>query len=356
MTKSPVASTSRRDRNALVWGGLLVGCVVSVLLAAAFGSVPIPAGDTVKVLTGGHLPDDGLDFILRNVRLPRITTAALVGAALGVAGLQMQTLFRNPLADPYILGANSGASLGVALVALTAGTAGAASFAGGLAGWGRAGSVAAAAIGAAVVLGLVLLFSVWVHSAVTLLLIGVMIGSVTGSLVAVLIVYADPNSVKEYMMWGLGTFSATSWDDLKIAAPVVLFGILVSLASVRSLNALLLGEEYARSMGIDLRITRATTLLSAAILTGVVTAYCGPVGFLGLVIPHIARGLFGTANHRILLPACVVVGALLAVWCGVIAELPGQDNALPLNAVTALIGAPIVITVLLRGRGQGGAV
>ncbi|WP_040518102.1 FecCD family ABC transporter permease [Gordonia neofelifaecis] len=340
----------------LTWVTLIVAGLASLLIAAAVGSVPIPPGETLRVLTGGHALDAGSDFILREVRLPRIATAALVGAALGVAGLQMQTLFRNPLADPYVLGANSGASLGVALVALGGGTAGAATFAGGLAGWGRAGSVVAAALGAAAVLGLILLFAVWVRNAVTLLLIGVMIGAVTGSLVAVLIVYADPNSVQKYMIWGLGTFSATSWSDLAVAGPVILGAILLSLASVRSLNALLLGEDYARSMGVDLRLARTVILMSAAVLTGVVTAYCGPIGFLGLVIPHLARGVFRTSNHRILLPACVVVGALLAVWCGIVAELPGRDTALPLNAVTALIGAPVVITVLLRGRGNGGAV
>lgn len=356
-TKTEAQTAPRAfGRGALVWIGLIVAGIVSLLIAAALGSVSISPAETLRVLTGGHAMDPGSDFILREVRLPRIATAALVGAALGVAGLQMQTLFRNPLADPYVLGANSGASLGVALVALTGGTAGAATFAGGLAGWGRAGSVVAAALGAFAVLGIVLLFAFWVRNAVTLLLIGVMVGSVTGALVAVMIVYASPDSVQKFMIWGLGTFSATSWADLAVAGPVIAGGILLSLLSIRALNALLLGEDYARSMGVNLRITRTSTLLSAALLTGVVTAYCGPVGFLGLVIPHLARGLFGTANHRVLVPGCVLVGALLAVWCGIVADLPGQDTSLPLNAVTALIGAPVVITVLLRGRGNGGAV
>ncbi|KXT58465.1 iron ABC transporter [Gordonia sp. QH-12] len=357
MTPVRTSAAARRPRaRSGVWVGLAVALLASLLVAAAVGSVAIPPAETLRVLTGGHALDAGSDFILREVRLPRIATAALVGAALGVAGLQMQTLFRNPLADPYVLGANSGASLGVALVALGGGVTGAATFAGGLAGWGRAGSVVAAAFGAAAVLGLILLFAVWVRSAVTLLLIGVMIGAVTGSLVAVLIVYADPDSVQKYMIWGLGTFSATSWSDLRVAAPVILSAVLLSSTSMRALNALLLGEEYARSMGVDLRLTRTVTLLSAAVLTGVVTAYCGPVGFLGLVIPHLARGVFRTSNHRVILPGCVLVGALLAIWCGIVADLPGKDSSLPLNAVTALIGAPVVITVLLRGRGNGGAV
>ena len=335
--------------------GLLAAAVFLALAASLFlGSTSVSFADTASVLLGdsdSHAAGLVLDF-----RLPRTITAFTVGAALGLAGMQMQTLFRNPLADPYVLGANSGASLGVALVALTGGTAGAATFAGGLAGWGRAGSVVAAALGAFVVLGIVLLFAFWVRNAVTLLLIGVMVGSVTGALVAVMIVYASPDSVQKFMIWGLGTFAATSWADLAIAGPVIAGGVLLSLLSIRALNALLLGEDYARSMGVDLRVTRTATLLSAALLTGVVTAYCGPVGFLGLVIPHLARGLFGTANHRVLIPGCVLVGALLAVWCWIVADLPGQDTSLPLNAVTALIGAPVVITVLLRGRGNGGAV
>ncbi|GEE01331.1 iron ABC transporter [Gordonia spumicola] len=337
------------------WPALIVVAVVSALVTASIGAVVLPVSDVVHVLTGGHAADPGHDAILRLVRLPRIATSAIAGAALGVAGLQMQTLFRNALADPYILGANSGASLGVAVVAL-AGGAGGPAFVGVVAGWGRLGIVLAAAAGAAAVLGIILLMAVWVRNAVTLLLIGVMLGSVTGALVAVLIVYADPTSVQKYMIWGLGTFSSTSWSDIRLAAPVVAVTILIVFFTVRPLNALLLGEGYARSMGVDLRIARTVTLLTAALLTGVVTAFCGPVGFLGLVIPHVVRGLLRTSNHRVLIPGCALAGAVLAVWCGALADLPGENMSLPLNAVTAIVGAPIVIAVLLRGRNRGGVV
>ncbi|WP_143965809.1 FecCD family ABC transporter permease [Gordonia zhaorongruii] len=343
------------ERNPALWAGIVAVAIASVLAAAVIGSIAVPPGDVISVITGGHASDPGHDAILRLVRLPRITTSALVGAALGVAGLLMQTLFRNALADPYVLGANSGASLGVAIVALAGGASGPA-FVGTLAGWGRLGTVLAAAAGAAAVLGVVLLLAVWVRNSVTLLLIGVMLGSVTGAMVAVLIVYADPNSVQQYMIWGLGTFSATSWADLEVAAPIVAVAIVMTFFWVRPLNALLLGEGYARSMGVDIRVVRAVVLLVAALLTGVVTAFCGPVGFLGLVIPHLVRGLLRTSDHRTLIPGCALVGATLAVWCGTLADLPGENTTLPLNAVTALIGAPVVITVLLRSRAQGGVV
>ncbi|WP_341267950.1 iron ABC transporter permease [Gordonia malaquae] len=355
MTTPVTADTVKARGTAGKWTALIAFAVVSVLVTAAIGAVMMPLSDVVHVLIGGTASDAGHDAILRLVRLPRIATSAIAGAALGVAGLQMQTLFRNALADPYILGANSGASLGVAIVAL-AGGAGGPAFVGILAGWGRLGIVLAAAAGAAAVLGVILLMAVWVRNAVTLLLIGVMLGSVTGALVAVLIVYADPTSVQKYMIWGLGTFSSTSWSDIQVAAPIVAVTILVVFFTVRPLNALLLGEGYARSMGVDLRVARTVTLLSAALLTGVVTAFCGPVGFLGLVIPHLVRGLLQTSDHRSLIPGCALVGATLAVWCGALADLPGDHMSLPLNAVTALIGAPVVITVLLRGRAQGGAV
>lgn len=338
-----------------VWTVLVVVAVASVLATASIGAVVVPISDVFGVLTGGAAADDGHDAILRLVRLPRIATSAMAGAALGVAGLQMQTLFRNALADPYILGANSGASLGVAIVALAGGASGPA-FVGVLAGWGRLGIVLAAAAGAAAVLAVILFLAVWVRNAVTLLLIGVMLGSVTGALVSVLIVYADPNSVQKYMVWGLGTFSSASWSDLALAAPIVAATIVAAFFTVRQLNALLLGEGYARSMGVDLRVARTVTLLAAALLTGVVTAFCGPVGFLGLVIPHLVRGLLRTSDHRLLIPGCALVGATLAVWCGTLADLPGEQMSLPLNAVTAVIGAPVVITVLLRGRREGGVV
>ncbi|MDH6282060.1 iron ABC transporter permease [Prescottella agglutinans] len=337
-------------RAVLVLVGLAVATVVLFLLALIVGPVRVPLADTIRVVLGAEPSDPRWQVVVHELRLPRAITAVLVGAALGVAGLQMQTLFRNALADPYVLGASSGASLGVALVVITAGAAGSASFTAGLAGMGRAGVVLAAAGGAAIVLMLVLMLSRWVRSSVTLLLVGVMVGSATTAIVSVLLVYADPVRAQLFLLWGLGSFASTTWSDLALMAPVVLVAVAVALATVRPLNALLLGEGYARTMGIDVRRTRLITLLAASVLAGVTTAFCGPIGFLGLAVPHLARLAVGTSDHRTLMPTVMLMGSAVALTCGIVSQVPNSDRVLPLNAVTAMIGAPIVITVLIRAR------
>ncbi|MFC9514408.1 iron chelate uptake ABC transporter family permease subunit [Nocardiaceae bacterium NPDC056970] len=343
-------------RTAIVLALLAASTVALFVLALALGPVRVPLADTVRVLTGATPSDPRWQVVVHELRLPRAITAVLVGAALGVAGLQMQTLFSNALADPFVLGASSGASLGVALVVVAAGGAGAASFTSGFAGAGRAGMVAAAATGAAAVLLLVLLLSHWVKNAVTLLLIGVMVGSATTAIVSVLLVYADPQRAQQFLLWGLGSFAATTWADLALMGPIVLACIVVALATVRPLNALLLGEGYARTMGIDVRRARLLTLLAASLLAGVTTAFCGPIGFLGLAVPHLSRLAVGTSDHRSLMPTVILMGSAVALACGIVSQVPGSDAVLPLNAVTALIGAPIVVTILVRSRrGVAGA-
>lgn len=342
-------SPPRRGRVPLALAGLAVSLLVLELLALALGPVRVPLGDTVRVLVGAEPSDPRWQVVIGTLRLPRALTATLVGAALGVAGLQMQTLFRNALADPYVLGVSSGASLGVALVVITSGGA-SAGFTAGVAGLGRVGVVLAAAGGAAVVLALVLLLARWVRSSVTLLLIGVMVGSASTAVVSVLLVYAEPQRAQQFLLWGLGSFSGTTWSDLRLLAPIVAVGLVAALLTVRALNALLLGEGYARTMGIDVRRTRFITLLSASLLAGSTTAFCGPIAFLGLAVPHLARMALGTSDHRVLMPAVVLTGAVVAVACGIVSQVPGSDAVLPLNAVTSLLGAPIVIAVLLRSR------
>lgn len=342
-------SPPRRGRVPLALTGLAVSLLVLELLALALGPVRVPLGDTVRVLVGAEPSDPRWQVVIQTLRLPRALTATLVGAALGVAGLQMQTLFRNALADPYVLGVSSGASLGVALVVITSGGA-SAGFTAGVAGLGRVGVVLAAAAGAAVVLALVLLLARWVRSSVTLLLIGVMVGSASTAVVSVLLVYAEPQRAQQFLLWGLGSFSGTTWSDLRLLAPIVAAGLAAALLTVRALNALLLGEGYARTMGIDVRRTRFITLLSASLLAGSTTAFCGPIAFLGLAVPHLARMALGTSDHRVLMPAVVLTGAVVAVACGIVSQVPGSDAVLPLNAVTSLLGAPIVIAVLLRSR------
>ncbi len=349
-TAAPGRNPRRRARVPLVLAALTLALLVLTLAALAFGPVTVPLADTVRVLVGATPTDPRWRVVIETLRAPRVVTAMLVGAALGVAGLQLQTLFRNALADPYVLGVSSGGSLGVAMVVIT-GTGGAtADFTAGVAGLGRVGVVLAAAVGAAVVLGLVLLLARWVRSAVTLLLVGVMIGSASTAVVSVLLVYADPQRAQQFLLWGLGSFAGTTWTDLRILAPVVLVGIAAALANTRALNALLLGENYARTMGIAVRRARLITLLSASLLAGTTTAFCGPVAFLGLAVPHLARMACGTSDHRALLPGVILLGAVVAVACGFASQVPGSDSVLPLNAVTSLVGAPIVIGVLLRSR------
>jgi len=338
----------RLNRTTVVLTALAAAVVVLTLLGLVVGPVRVPLSDTIRVLVGAQPSDPRWQVIVHSMRLPRVLTAAAVGAGLGIAGLQMQTLFRNTLADPYVLGISAGASLGVAVVLIAAATG--AGFTADLTGAGRVGVVAAAALGAAMVLTLVLTLARWVRSAATLLLIGVMLGAASTAIVNVLLVYADPQRVQQYLLWGLGSFAGTTWADLRLLLPLVASGLVASALTVRALNALLLGESYARSMGVDVRRARLVTVASASLLAGVTTAFCGPIAFLGLAVPHLARLALGTSNHRVVLPGVVLMGAAVALGCGIVSQAPGSEAVLPVNAVTALIGAPIVVIVLLRSR------
>lgn len=335
-------------RHVLVLGALTIGMAVALAVAISVGSVAVPLADTVRVLLGIGPRDPRWTVVIETVRLPRAATAALAGAALGVAGLQMQTLFRNPLADPFSLGVSSGASLGVSLTMV--GTGG---FAAGLATGGRLGVVAAAAAGAAVVLTGILMLARVVRTPVTLLVIGVMVGSAVAALVSLLLTWTDPQRVQQFISWGLGSFSGTTNADLAVFGGVTAAGLLVAALSAKPLNALLLGENYARTMGLDVRRARIITLLSASLLAGGVTAFCGPIGFLGIAVPHVARRLLGTSDHRVLLPATMLAGALTALLCAVASQTPG--GVLPINVITSLAGAPVVIVILLRARSTQGA-
>lgn len=343
----------RPSRAAVVLTALAAGVVALTLFAVALGPVRVPLPDTIRVLAGAAPSDPRWQVIVTNMRLPRVLTAIAAGSALGVAGLQMQTLFRNALADPYVLGVSSGASLGVAVVVLLgAGSGG--SFIAGMTRAGSAGVVTAAVSGAALVLTVVLTLARWVRSAATLLLIGVMVGAASTAAISVLLVYADPQRIQGYLLWGLGSFAGTSWPDLRLLLPLTALGLVSAALTVRPLNALLLGESYARTMGIDVRRARMITVGSASLLAGVTTAFCGPIAFVGLVVPHLSRIALGTSNHRVALPAAVLLGAAVALGCAIVSQLPGTAAALPVNAVTALIGAPIVVAVLTGSRRSWG--
>ncbi|HXV93938.1 MAG TPA: iron ABC transporter permease [Pseudonocardia sp.] len=347
----------RRGRPVAVLAALAVTTLVALVLAVAVGPVTVSPLDTVRVLLGATPADPDATVLIGAVRVPRAVTAALAGAALGVAGLQLQTLFRNPLAEPYVLGVSSGASLGVALAVAGSGAGAAGLFTSGLTGAGRTGTVTAAALGAAVVLGAVLLMSRWVRSGVTLLIIGVMVGSLATAAVSLLLTVVDPQRAQQFVAWGLGSFSGTTAADLWIFGPVVVAGLAVALAGVKPLGALMLGEDYARSLGVRVGRTRLLILVSSSVLAGAVTAFCGPVAFLGMAVPHLARLAAGTSDHRVLLPTALLTGATVALVCAIATHLPGAGGPLPVNVITSVIGAPVVIAVLLRSRrlAAGGA-
>ncbi len=329
-----------------IFAFLMLTVLAVALLTLILGSVNIPLAEVVRILLGHETAHASWRTIVLEMRLPRVMTALLAGAALGVSGLQMQTLFRNPLADPFVLGVSSGASLGVALVVLGFGSgtvllAGVSS----LSDWTL---VAAASTGAGVVFAAVLMVARRVRGVMTLLILGLMFGYLTGSMVSLLMHFSLTERLRAYISWVNGSFSGVTVSQLTILVPVVATGLALALHSVKALNALLLGETYARSMGLDIRRARLSILSSAALLTGAVTAFCGPIGFVGLAVPHVCRGLLRTSDHRVLLPAVMLVGGAAALAAGLIAQVPGHDVVLPLNAVTALFGAPFVILVLMR--------
>nr|MBN1229346.1 iron ABC transporter permease [Anaerolineae bacterium] len=332
--------------------GLLAVLALIFLVSLAVGSVSIPLRDVLAILLGGDPAKATWMTIVLDFRLPRAITAALAGAALGVAGLQMQTLFRNPLADPFVLGISSGASLGVALVVLaTSGmlAAGGTTLLSGLGLLGNFGVTVAASIGAAAVMVIVMLASQRVPT-MTLLILGLMFGYITGAVVSILVYFSIADRIQTYIAWTFGSFSGTTWKELKVFIPVLVLGIGMAQVMVKALNALLLGENYARSMGLAVRRARFWSIASTSLLAGAVTAFCGPISFLGIAVPHLCRSLLNTSDHRVLVPAVTLLGGILALVADLIARVPGADLVLPLNAIMALIGAPIVIWVILRQR------
>jgi len=346
-------ATSRRQAvflSPFVIITLLFGvCILLLVLSLTLGSVRIPLDEVWRILTGEGSSRVAWDNIVLKFRLPKAITALLAGSALGISGLMMQTFFRNPLADPFILGISSGASLGVALVVLTAGTVGGVM----LAGLGLSGDlllVTAAAMGAGIAMMVVLLVARSVRNNMTLLILGLMFGYLTGAFVSLLMHFSMIERIQAYINWTFGSFSGVTWSQMVLFMPLILIGLGGALVLSKTLNALLLGEQYAQSMGLNVKQARLKVIVITAILTGATTAFCGPIGFIGVAVPHIARNLLQTADHRWLTPATLLIGAIVALLASFIAELPGSQIVLPLNAVTALMGAPIVMSVILRQR------
>lgn len=322
---------------------VLLFFVVSLLI----GSVSIPVSETFRILIGEESVKPSWQYIVIESRLPQAVTAMLCGASLAVCGLILQTAFRNPLAGPSIFGVNSGAGLGVALVKLFFGgsvSAGTVSIGGFMA------VLLAAFAGAMGVMALIFFFSTLVRSHVMLLIVGIMIGYMAGSAISLLNFFATDEGVKSYMVWGMGSFGGVSLKMLPTFSVITLITLAVSLALVKPLNALVLGDRYAENLGVNIIRVRNWLLLVTGVLTAVITAFCGPVAFIGLAVPHIARLVLGTDNHRVLLPATILTGSAVALLCNILTVLPGEGGIIPLNAITPLIGAPVVIYVILSRR------
>lgn len=324
---------------------LVIAIVLLVIANLAFGSVKIPFNEVFGILSGNEPSKDSWRIIVIESRLPQSLTALLCGMALAVSGLILQTAFRNPLAGPDILGVNSGAGLGVALVMLF--------FGGNL----SAGSVTlgssisviiGAFIGALLIMGLILLLSGKLKNNIMLLIAGIMISFITSSIISLLNFFSTAEGVHSYAMWGMGNFGGVTRSQLPLFSIITIIGLIIAVILIKPLNALLLGDYYAENLGINIKKTRTWLLLSTGLLVAVTTAYCGPISFLGLAVPHLARLLLKSNNHRSLMPVTILTGASIALICNLISSLTGDKGLIPLNAITPIVGAPIIIYVLIK--------
>lgn len=330
-----------------VFGALLILLVVFSFLDLFLGSVKIPFADIFQILMGQGSQRPGWENIIFEFRIPKLLTAVLAGAALSVSGLQMQTIFRNPLAGPFVLGISAGASLGVAILVM-----GFASFfsfnyfdIGG--NWLIA---IVAWLGAGAVLALIFVVSLRVSDIMTILILGILVGSAVTAVVSILQYFSNESMLKTFIVWTMGSLGGVTQSQLQVLVPTILIGLIISLFSGKTLNVLLLGENYAKSLGLNIRLARLTIFLSTSILAGSITAFCGPIGFIGIAVPHLARMAFNTANHHVLMPASMILGAVVMVAGDIISQLPGSQTSLPINSVTALIGIPVVVYLIIKNQ------
>lgn len=329
---------------------LLIACItLAFVFDLMTGSVTIPVKEVIRILLQGESEQQAWLYIIEKIRLPKAITAILVGVALSVGGLQMQTLFRNPLAGPSELGISSGASLGVAAVLLSGG--GTVSSIAAISQLGISGSWLlsfVASLGAAAIFFIVIVIAGRLRDHVVMLIVGVMISTLTMSFITIWQYFSQPEQLQAYIFWTFGSLGGVMSTQLGVFAIVVTIGILLAFIASKALNTLLLGEDYARSMGLTIGKTRLLILISTSLLTGGVTAFCGPIGFIGVAVPHIARSLFRTSDHRVLIPTTALIGALTMLLCDILSQSAGQQIVLPINVVTAFIGAPVVIWIIVR--------
>jgi len=335
------------NRNTLLFSILTLTLLLTLLLNISSGSVSIPMKDVFNSLTGGNSSKETWEYIIINYRLPKAIAAILVGMGLSTSGLLMQTLFRNPLAGPYVLGLSSGASLGVAMVIL-----GASLLPIGLSSvlLSSYGIVLASSLGSFLVLLAVLAVAQRLRDTMAILIVGLMFGSLTSAIVSTLTYFSTAEQLQKFTFWSLGNLGNLSWSSIVILSLCVAIGLLLSLFSIKPLNALLLGENYARSLGMNYEKTRFIIIFATSILAGSITAFAGPIAFVGLAVPHIAKLVFQTSNHTVLFWSTLLFGAIIMLVCDSISQLPGSDLTLPINAVTSIFGAPIVIWLLIRKR------
>ncbi|MDR1089711.1 MAG: iron ABC transporter permease [Prevotella sp.] len=339
----------KRRKDTILLAGIFLTIILFFFLNLLLGTISIPARSIWNIVTDAGNEPEIWENIIWKTRFPQTLTALVAGAGLAISGLQMQTVFRNPLAGPSELGISSGASLGVALMILLSGSIGGVA----LSRIGFFGEIAvsvAAIIGAMAVMAIIIAISQRVRGNVILLIIGVMIGYIATAIIGVLKFFSNDEDVRAYVIWGLGSFSKVSGNQVYTFVGIMLVLIPLSFLLIKTLNLMLLGESYARNLGLNIKRARLHTIICSCLLTAIITAYCGPIVFLGLAVPHLCRTIFRTSDHRILMPAVMLSGASLALLCNLIARMPGFEGALPINSVTALIGAPIVISVLFSKR------
>lgn len=328
---------------------LVAAILILFFLNLLLGSVEIPVKSVWNIITGGSGESEIWQNILLKSRVPQSLTALAAGAGLAVSGLQMQTVFRNPLAGPSVLGISSGASLGVAFVVLLSGSIGGVALSS-LGFFGELALTVAAIAGALSVMALIVFVSQKVKGNVTLLIIGVMIGYVANAVIGVLKFFSVEEDIRAYVIWGLGSFARVSGNQVVVFVCIMAVLLPLSFLLIKTLNLLLLGDAYARNLGLNIKRARLFVITCSGVLVAIVTAYCGPITFLGLAVPHLCRGIFRSSDHRVLMPASLLAGAALALLCNLIARMPGFEGALPVNSVTAIVGAPVVIYVLFKKR------
>ena len=327
----------------------MLGILLIVLFAVniSLGSVSIPLKDIFSSIFGGQASKESWETIIINFRLPKALTAILVGSGLSICGLLMQTLFRNPLAGPFVLGISSGASLGVALLILGASLFGGVFVSLSYSSWALA---TAAFIGSALVLFAVLVAAKTVRNTMSILIIGLMFGSLTAAVISVLAYFSEAAQIQQYLFWSFGSLGNLSWNEIAVFASIYCIGMAAVFFIIKPLNSYLLGEQYAKSLGMNVKRVRLSILLITSLLTGVITAFSGPIAFIGLAVPHISKMIFNSSNHKILIPASAILGGIILLICDVIAQLPTSEFTLPINAITSLFGAPVVIWLLVRKK------